>query len=504
MTIPASSSSLAFALARQDGNGKLAAGMGGVATTLATLDANTRVVEPVQLVANAVPSSTVGSIGMDSGKLKFGNGATVDQAEVVSQKGANGGYAGLDGSGLVAQAAKKVKTGSSSGTTSGAIAVNNGDLTFGEGANERTVENTSRKGQNNGYAGLDNTGKVQQEPASKGANNGIASLDGSQLVVQAIKLVQVGAATTTNGSIGVDGTDHDLKFGEGANVRVVENTSRKGIANGYAALDGSGKVPAGQLPASVVGAMSYVGGWNAGTNTPDISASPAKGQFWIVTGAGVVGGTDYKVGDWAVWDGAAFDKIDNTDQVASVFGRTGTVSAQSGDYSIDQITNGASTSYVDSAAGSAQANAESYADGLAGNYDAAGAAATAQANAEGYTDTAVAGILDGCDFTGPIQTSGHKVKVRTLTGTAGVVVSTDDIVRLNGAAGPCDVALPDATLAGTLNMSVRLMAVDVTNTCRVLVAGTDTINGVAAHKTLSIAFEGYEFVCVASGKWEIW
>ena len=47
------------------------------------------------------------------------------------------------------------------------------------------------------------------------------------------------------------------------------------------------------------------------------------------------------------------------------------------------------------AAATAQSNAEDYADGLAVNYDAAGAASTAQSNAEGYTDTTVGNILDG-------------------------------------------------------------------------------------------------------------
>ena len=46
--------------------------------------------------------------------------------------------------------------------------------------------------------------------------------------------------------------------------------------------------------------------------------------------------------------------------------------------------------YVDTAASTAQANAEAYADSLAPNYDAAGAAATAESNANDYTDTEIA------------------------------------------------------------------------------------------------------------------
>jgi hypothetical protein len=46
-------------------------------------------------------------------------------------------------------------------------------------------------------------------------------------------------------------------------------------------------------------------------------------------------------------------------------------------------------------ADSAEQNAKDYADGLAANYDAAGAAAAAQTAAEDYTDTAISNLIDG-------------------------------------------------------------------------------------------------------------
>ena len=54
--------------------------------------------------------------------------------------------------------------------------------------------------------------------------------------------------------------------------------------------------------------LSYQGGWNASTNTPDIAASsPVTGQFWIVSADGStdVGGiTNWTQGDWALYDGS--------------------------------------------------------------------------------------------------------------------------------------------------------------------------------------------------------
>ena len=106
-------------------------------------------------------------------------------------------------------------------------------------------------------------------------------------------------------------------------------TATKGVANGVASLDGSGTVPVSQLPAAVLGALSYQGTWNASTNTPTLTSSVGtKGYYYVVSVAGSTnlnGITDWKVGDWAVYNGSAWQKVDNTDAVTSVNGYTGTV-----------------------------------------------------------------------------------------------------------------------------------------------------------------------------------
>jgi hypothetical protein len=106
-------------------------------------------------------------------------------------------------------------------------------------------------------------------------------------------------------------------------------TATKGVANGVASLDGSGTVPISQLPSAVLGALSYQGTWNASTNTPTLTSSVGtKGYYYVVSVAGSTnlnGITDWQVGDWAVYNGTAWQKIDNTDAVTSVNGYTGTV-----------------------------------------------------------------------------------------------------------------------------------------------------------------------------------
>jgi len=114
-------------------------------------------------------------------------------------------------------------------------------------------------------------------------------------------------------------------------------TTQKAIANGVASLDGSGTVPVSQLPAAVLGALSYQGTWNANTNTPTLASSTGtKGYYYVVNVAGTTtlnGISDWQIGDWAVYNGSAWQKIDNTDAVTSVNGYTGTVVLTAADVS---------------------------------------------------------------------------------------------------------------------------------------------------------------------------
>ena len=123
-------------------------------------------------------------------------------------------------------------------------------------------------------------------------------------------------------------------------------TTEKAVANGVATLDGSGTVPISQLPAAVLGALSYQGTWNASTNTPTLTSSVGtKGYYYVVNVAGSTnlnGVTDWQVGDWAVYNGSAWQKVDNTDAVTSVNGYTGTVVLGYGDITtgVVQVANG--------------------------------------------------------------------------------------------------------------------------------------------------------------------
>jgi hypothetical protein len=107
------------------------------------------------------------------------------------------------------------------------------------------------------------------------------------------------------------------------------STRDAGSANGVATLDAGGKVPVSELPAAVLGALSYQGTWDASTNTPTLTSSVGtKGYYYVVSVAGntnLDGITDWLVGDWAVYNGTVWQKVDNTETVTSVNGQVGAV-----------------------------------------------------------------------------------------------------------------------------------------------------------------------------------
>lgn len=110
-----------------------------------------------------------------------------------------------------------------------------------------------------------------------------------------------------------------------------QTVAERGQANGYASLDGGGKVPANQLPASV---MTYQGVWNAATNSPVLANGAGDiGDVYRVGTAGSrnlgSGSITFDVGDYVIYNGVAWEKSDTTDAVASVAGLKGDISAAS-------------------------------------------------------------------------------------------------------------------------------------------------------------------------------
>lgn len=125
---------------------------------------------------------------------------------------------------------------------------------------------------------------------------------------------------------------------------VPENVSNKNQSNGYAGIDGSGKIPMSLLPASL---MSLKGQWNASTNTPFLSNGGAGNDVGDVYECTVPGTVDFgsgpiafALGDWAVYGSdSVWYMSPNSNLISSVNGYTGIVTLTKTDIGLSNVDN---------------------------------------------------------------------------------------------------------------------------------------------------------------------
>ena len=244
--------------------------------------------------------------------------------------------------------------------------------------------------------------------------NGTAAMTAAS-TIPSTDVTGLGTMSTQNSSnINVTGGSMN-----GVTISDYVATATKGVANGVASLDGSGTVPVSQLPAAVLGALSYQGTWNASTNTPTLTSSVGtKGYYYVVNVAGSTnlnGITDWVVGDWAVFNGSVWQKVDNTDAVTSVNGYTGTVVLGYGDITtgVVPVVNGGTGVTVSSGANSVvlrDANVNINANALD----------------DGYSNIAASGT--------PIVLTTASVRRFTITGSGGQTIKLPDATTLTSGA----------------------------------------------------------------------
>lgn len=98
----------------------------------------------------------------------------------------------------------------------------------------------------------------------------------------------------------------------------------------------SAKHWAQKAQAAVTGTLKYMGTWDA---TAAFPSSAVLGDFYKVVVAGTKGSIDYAVGDQIIFNGTDWDKVDNTEQVTSVAGRTGAVVLTKADVGLSAVDN---------------------------------------------------------------------------------------------------------------------------------------------------------------------
>ena len=112
------------------------------------------------------------------------------------------------------------------------------------------------------------------------------------------------------------------------NLRYLDDIDRASIQDGrFLKYDAATKKFV--FSAIDLSALNYQGVWNALANSPTlVTGTGTKGYYYIVGSAGTTNLndiSDWQIGDWVVFSGTAWQKIDNTDSVTSVNGQTGAV-----------------------------------------------------------------------------------------------------------------------------------------------------------------------------------
>ena len=147
----------------------------------------------------------------------------------------------------------------------------------------------------------------------------------------------------TKGQVGLGNVD---------NVKQVPMSYLNPNNEGYtrvAPLD-NGKLPIEYIPDAVLGQVEYCGNFDASSNQDQTIRTPRKGDYYICNNGGyhLPNGVDteswekpidFEVGDWAIYDGTAWEKIDNTDAVQSVNGKTGAVVLDKTDVGLGNVDN---------------------------------------------------------------------------------------------------------------------------------------------------------------------
>ena len=227
-------------------------------------------------------------------------------------------------------------------------------------------------------------------------------------------------------------------------------TTQKGVANGVATLDGSGTVPISQLPSAVIGALSYQGTWNASTNTPTLTSSVGtKGYYYVVNVAGSTnlnGITDWQVGDWAVYNGSAWQKIDNTDAVTSVNGKTGTVVLTYSDVGAFPATSTTGSGNVVLATGATQAHP------TISDYETfTSTSAPSYAEGELWYDSTAHALSYYNDVSSAVVHIGQDLQVKVINNTGSSIANGSPVYITGTSSGQTypNIALAKADVAAT-------------------------------------------------------
>jgi hypothetical protein len=158
-------------------------------------------------------------------------------------------------------------------------------------------------------------GSVADVVPVKSVNGSTGDISITTASIGALGTQQLGAA---NGVASLNGagklTSSQLPTITTADVNFLTTAAIAGLVP---QLGGDGKISLDQIPASIIGGLTFKGSWDASTNDPALASGVGtKGWYYVVSVAGntnLDGHTDWLTGDLVVFDGSTWDKIPGSD-----------------------------------------------------------------------------------------------------------------------------------------------------------------------------------------------
>jgi hypothetical protein len=460
----------------------------------------------------------------NSRSLSAGSGVTLTDggAQAALQIGLNGAAASLNSAstGIVAKTASNAVAARSIASGSTGLSVTNGDGVSGNPTVALTGQVLSLANASGaGLLALPNNGTVTPV-AITGTSNQISVTNGTGaagnptvglasnpvLPGTGSATLPVGTTAQRSGSAGAVRYNQDIGLFEGYNssgwtafasgsgvTSVATGTGLTGgpitstgtisIANtgvSAATYGSSTQIPViavnaqGQITSatntSIVGTLSYQGGWNATSNTPTLTSSVGTtGYYYVVTTAGTTnlnGITDWQIGDWAIFNGSVWQKIDQTNTVSSVNGQTGVVSIGYADLSgaipTWAIANGGTGQTTKAAAYNALTPITTTGDLVIGN--GANSATRLPIGTNGYVLTSNGTTATWAASTGGVTSfSAGTTGFTPSTGTTGAITLAGTLAAANGGTGQSSYAVGDILYASTTTALSKLADVATGN-----------------------------------------
>jgi len=224
---------------------------------------------------------------------------------------------------------------------------------------------------------------------------------------------------------------------------------------------------------NVAGGLDYQGTWNASTNTPALASGVGvNGYYYITATAGSTnldGITDWQIGDWLLFNGTVWQKIDQSNLVTSVNGQTGAVSLTT-----TNINEGTNLYYTDARARAA------ISAGTGISYDSATGVVTNAApdqtvSLTGAGTTSISGTYPNFTITSADSTVGTVTSVGgtgTVSGISlsGTVTSSGNLTL----GGTLDLSSPP-TIGNTSPNTGRFTTLTVDDNATFGTSNTDTV-----------------------------